>query len=157
MANGTYVFKANEIDESTGSAYPDAYQHVTKDRFVRRLTDPAKLTNYAVNIVRLAPSGQSSCRHSHSKQDEFVYMLDGELVLNSDAGRQVVKPGDCVGFPAGTDDAHHFVNETDQDASFMVIGDRSAGDIVSYPEDDMIGNLDADGKLVITKKDGTAY
>ncbi len=157
MANGTYVFKANDIEESTGSAYPDAYQHVTKDRYVRRLTDHAKLTNYAVNIVRLAPTGQSSARHAHSKQDEFVYMLEGELVLNTDAGRQIVKAGDCVGFPAGTGDGHHFVNETNQDARFMVIGDRSSDDTVTYPEDDMFAQLDADGKLVITRKDGTAY
>lgn len=157
MANGTYVFKASDIEESTGSAYPDAYQHITKDRFVRRLTDHARLTNYAVNIVRLEPTGQSSCRHAHSKQDEFVYMLDGELVLNTDSGRQIVKAGDCIGFPAGTGDAHHLVNETDRDASFLVIGDRSRDDTVEYPDDDMAAALDADGKLVVTHKDGTPY
>ena len=157
MANGTYVFKASSIEESTGSAYPDAYQYVTKDRYVRRLTDPAHLTNYAVNLVRLAPGGQSSCRHAHSKQDEFVYMMEGELALNTDAGRRTVTVGDCVGFPAGTGDAHHFVNETDQDASFLVIGDRSSNDTVAYPDDDMAAKLDADGKLIITHKDGSPY
>ena len=81
----------------------------------------AGLENYGVNLVRVLPGGQSSARHTHSKQDEFVYVLEGELVLVTDAGREIVVPSTCIGFPAGTGDGHHFLNLTQKDAVFLVI------------------------------------
>ena len=157
MSRGTKAFDAVDVGESTGSSYPEEFQHVTEDRFVQRLTDVAALSNFAVNIVRLAPGGQSSCRHAHSRQDEFVYVLDGELVLETDAGRQTVGEGTCVGFPAGTGDAHRFVNESGTDARFLVVGDRSSGDIITYPDVDLHGELDDTGRIRFTRKDGTAF
>jgi mannose-6-phosphate isomerase-like protein (cupin superfamily) len=80
---------------------------------------------------------QSSARHSHTQQDEFVYVLEGEFVLVTNAGRRTVGPGTCIGFPAGTGDGHHFLNETDRDAAFLVVGDRTPDDEVTYSDIDL--------------------
>ena len=116
-----------------------------------------RLKNYGVNLVRVEPGGQSSARHAHSKQDEFVYILDGELVLVTDAGRQTVGPGTCVAFPAGTGDGHHFLNLSDRDASFLVVGDRTPGDEASYPDIDLKFMAGPDGAAMFTHKDGTPH
>jgi uncharacterized cupin superfamily protein len=63
----------------------------------------------------------------------------------------------CAGFPAGTGDAHRFVNRSNADVLLLVVGDRSGGDVISYPEVDLHGQLGADGKYVFTRKDGTSY
>ena len=157
MSRGSNVFAAVDVSESNSSSYPEAFQHVTKERHVRRLTDTAGLTNFGVNIVRLAPGGQSSCRHAHSTQDEFVYVLEGELVLETDAGRETVGEGTCIGFPAGIGDAHRFVNASQSDARFLVVGDRSPGDIVIYPDVDLHAAFDNEGRFRFTRKDGTPY
>ena len=99
----------------------------------RVLGDLFGLTNFGVNLTRLAPGGQSALRHAHGKQDEFVYILEGEAVLITDAGETPLKSGMCTGFKAGTGDAHHLVNRTKKDVVFLEVGDRSAGDSVSYP------------------------
>jgi uncharacterized cupin superfamily protein len=110
-----------------------------------------------VNLSRIVPGGQSSHRHAHSKQDEFVYVLAGEIVLETNSGTQTLTAGMCAGFPAGTGDAHHFVNKTSQDVVLLVIGDRAADDEISYPDIDMRGKLGADGKYLFTRKNGTPY
>lgn len=155
--NGAQVFQINDIEEATGSVYPAEFKHITERRYVRRLTAPAGMSNFGVNIVRLPPGGQSSWRHAHSKQDEFVYVTQGELVLTTDAGAQTVTAGTCVGFPAGTGDAHCFANRSDKDAMFLVVGDRSSGDVVTYPDVDLHARLDDSGQLQFTRKDGTPY
>ncbi len=157
MSSGTNVFEMSSVPETTGSSYPDELKYITDKRFVRRLTAPAGLTNFGVNLVRLPPGGQSSWRHAHSAQDEFVYMMEGELVLTTNAGDQTVTAGACIGFPAGTGDAHCFVNRSASDATFLVIGDRSAGDSVTYPDVDLKAELDDNGALRFTRKDGTPY
>ena len=157
MPSGTHVFKAEDVPEQTGSSYPDELKHITKDRYVRRLGEPGSITNFGINLVRLAPGGSSSWRHAHSKQDEFVYVMEGELVLETEAGQQTVQPGTCVGFPAGAGDAHRFLNATEKDASFLVVGDRTLGDVVDYPDIDLHAELDDSGKLQFTHKDGTPY
>ena len=90
-----------------------------------------------MNLTRIVPGGQSSYRHAHSRQDEFIYVLEGEVVLETNAGAQVLRPGMCAGFPAGTGDAHRFVNRSSADVLLLVVGDRSAGDEITYPEVDM--------------------
>jgi uncharacterized cupin superfamily protein len=121
------------------------------------LGDLFGLTNFGVNLTRLAPGGQSALRHAHGKQDEFVYVLEGEAVLITDAGETVLKPGMCAGFKAGTGDAHHLVNRTKQDVVFLEVGDRSAGDSVSYPDNDVVAVYGSDGKWKYSRKDGTPY
>ena len=112
------------------------------------------LTNFGVNLTRLAPGGQSALRHAHAKQDEFVYILEGEATLITDSGETLLKPGMCAGFKAGTGDAHHLVNRSGKDVVFLEVGDRSAGDSVSYPDDDVVAVFGADGKWKYSRKDG---
>jgi uncharacterized cupin superfamily protein len=107
-----------------------------------------------VNLTRLAPGGESALRHAHARQDEFVYILEGEAVLVANAGETVLKTGMCAGFKAGTGDAHHLVNRSKKDVVFLEVGDRSPGDTVEYPDDD-VKAVFVDGKWRYTKKDGT--
>ncbi len=136
---------------------PDMVARVAPGRDKRQLGDLFGLTNFGVNLTRLAPGGQSALRHAHGKQDEFVYLLEGEAVLITDSGETMLKPGMCAGFKAGTGDAHHLVNRTKKDAVFLEVGDRSAGDSVSYPDDDVIAVFGPDGNWKYSKKDGTPY
>src|SRR3977135_3500650 len=126
MARGSKVFRATEVPESNASSYPEPFREGQRKRYNRRLGDHAGLKNYGVNFIRVAPGGQSSARHAHSKQDEFVYVVEGEFVLVTDAGRETVGPGTCIGFPAGTGDGHHFLHFTPTDAIFLAICDRTA-------------------------------
>lgn len=142
----------------TSPPFPPAMvARVAPGREKRALGDLFGLTNFGVNLTRLAPGGESALRHAHGKQDEFVYMLEGEAVLVTDAGETVLRPGMCAGFKAGTGDAHHLVNRSKKDAVFLEVGDRSAGDSVSYPDDDVVAVYGADGKWKYSRKDGTPY
>lgn len=136
---------------------PEMVARVAPGRDKRMLGDLFGLTNFGVNLTRLTPGGQSALRHAHGKQDEFVYILEGEATLVTDSGKTVLKPGMCAGFKAGTGDAHHLVNRTKQDVLFLEVGDRSAGDSVSYPDDDVLAVYGSDGKWKYSKKDGTPY
>ena len=130
---------------------------VAAGRDKRPLGDLFGLTNFGVNLTTLAPGGQSALRHAHGKQDEFVYILEGEAVLITDAGETVLKTGMCAGFKAGTGDAHHMVNRTKKDVVFLEVGDRSAGDSVTYPDDDVMAVYGAGGNWKYSRKDGTPY
>ena len=114
------------------------------------------LTNFGVNLTRLAPGGSSALRHAHTKQDEFVYILEGRPTLVTNAGRMALRVGVCAGFKAGTGDAHCLVNETGADVVYLEIGDRTAGDAVNYPDDDL-AVVTVDGKRCMAHKDGTPY
>jgi uncharacterized cupin superfamily protein len=157
MTRGSKIFKPTDVPESNTSGYPEPFREAQRKRFNRRLGDYAGLKNYGVNFTRVLPGGQSSARHAHSKQDEFVYVLEGELVLVSDAGRETVGLGTCIGFPAGTGDGHHFLNLTDKPAAFIVVGDRSADDVVAYPDIDLELRAGPGGVRVFCHKDGTPY
>ena len=139
------------------SIYPEPFASRIGGREKRPLGDLFGLTNYGVNLTRLAPGGSSAIRHSHSRQDEFIYVLEGSPTLVTDVGETLLRPGMCAGFKAGTGDAHHMVNRTESDVSYLEIGDRSTGDNVDYPDDDMKFVVSADGKRRIVRKDGSAY
>jgi uncharacterized cupin superfamily protein len=124
-------------EEKRGSSYPAPYDEPVRGRSYKKLGDAAGLTQFGVNLVRLAPGAWSSQRHWHTKQDEFVMMLEGECVLVTDAGDEPVRAGDCFGFPAGARDGHHFQNRTDRDAVFLVVGTRVPGDAGEYSDIDM--------------------
>ena len=115
VPRGSRVFRPADVPESNASSYPLEFRKSQRKRYNRRLSDFGGLKNYGVNLIRVAPGGQSSARHAHSKQDEFVYVVEGELVLVTDAGRETVGPGMCIAFPAGTGDGHHFLNLTDRE------------------------------------------
>jgi len=118
--------------------------------------DAAGLKNFGVNLTRLDPGSESSMRHWHTKQDEFIYVLEGEVTLVTDAGRQKLAAGMAAGFPAGAADGHQLVNETERPVRYLEIGDRAAGDGATYSDVDLAAHL-VDGKWVFTRKDGSSY
>jgi uncharacterized cupin superfamily protein len=136
--------------------YPEPFASRMAGRDKRPLGDLFGLTNFGVNITRLAPGGASALRHAHTKQDELVYILEGRPTLVTNAGRTALEPGMCAGFKAGNGDAHHLVNETDEDVVYLEIGDRTAGDAVDYPDDDL-AVVTIDGQRRAAHKDGTPY
>jgi uncharacterized cupin superfamily protein len=99
MLRASKVFKPTDLPESNSSGYPAPFRDGQRKRWNRRLGDYGGLKNYGVNFVRVEPGGQSSARHAHTKQDEFVYIIEGEFVLVTDAGRETVGPGTCIAFP----------------------------------------------------------
>ena len=123
----------------------------------RVLGDVFGLTNFGVNLTRLPPGGISALRHAHTRQDELVYIIEGEATLVTNTGETRLRAGMCAGFKAGTGDAHHLVNRSPRDVVYLEIGDRTAGDEVSYPEDDIAVRTGPDGKKRYEHKDGTPY
>lgn len=147
---------AREVPASkVASILPEPLASRFKGRERRRLGEHFGLVNFGVNLTRLAPSGISAFRHAHKTQDEFIYVLEGFPTLHTDNGSLSLAPGMCAGFRAGTGEAHNLSNDTDQDVWYLEIGDRSAGDEASYPEEDLKGVLH-DGVWVFTRKDGSA-
>ncbi len=139
------------------SNYPEPFASRMKGREKRPLGDLFGLGNFGVNLTRLAPGAQSALRHAHSRQDEFIYVLQGHPTLVTDAGATVLEPGMCAGFRAGSGDAHHLVNRSAADVFYLEIGDRSPGDAAAYPDDDLQAVVGADGKWRFARKDGTPY
>jgi uncharacterized cupin superfamily protein len=141
---------------SRPSNYPDPFAARVAGREKRPLGDLFGLTNFGVNLTRLAPGAMSSLRHAHSRQDEFIYVLSGHPVLRTNAGETALAPGMCAGFKAGTGDAHHLVNRTREDVVYLEVGDRTPDDAGTYPDDDIQAVL-VDGKWRFTHKDGLPY
>lgn len=138
------------------SIYPPMLAARVKGREKRPLGDLFGLTNFGVNLARLPPGAASSLRHAHAKQDEFVYILQGNPTLHTDAGKQRLSPGMCAGFKAGTRNAHSLINESQEDVVYLEIGDRTSGDEVIYPDDDLCAHF-IDGVWRFSRKDGTPY
>ncbi|HVG81251.1 MAG TPA: cupin domain-containing protein [Methylomirabilota bacterium] len=137
--------------------YPEPFRQVVAGREKRALGDAAGLTNFGVNLTRLDPGGASALRHWHEKQDEFVYVLEGELVLVTDEGEWVLRPGMAAGFPAGLAVGHQLVNRSDRPALYLEVGDRTPGDRAHYSADDLEAALDPEGRWRFTHKDGRPY
>ena len=151
---------AKRIDPSTlaetvGTFYPPPYDKPCRTRGRKRLGDAAGLTQYGVNLLRLPPGAWSSQRHWHVEQDEFVYIVSGEVVLVTDAGEEVLKAGDCAGFKAGDKDGHHLQNRSNADVLLLEIGTRTASDSGEYSDIDMAFKMG--GPAMYTHKDGTPY
>lgn len=138
------------------TGYPEPLASRVAGRDKRPLGDLFGLTNFGVNLTRLAPGAYSALRHSHAKQDEFVYVLEGHPTLHTDEGRTRLAPGMCAGFKAGTGNAHCLINETNADVAYLEIGDRTPGEAVNYPDDDVALRI-VDGQMVFTHKDGSSY
>lgn len=138
------------------SIYPEPFATRMEGRTKRVLGDLFGLSNFGVNLTTLLPGGSSALRHAHSKQDEFIYVVSGHPTLIDDNGRTPLAPGMCMGFKAGTGNAHCIVNETAEEAIYLEVGDRSAGDEVSYPDDDLIARF-VEGQWKFFHKDGSSY
>ena len=158
------IINPENVLDSTGSNYPQPFKSAVSGRVKKRLGDAAGLQNFGVNLVRLAPGSCSALRHWHTRQDEFIYVLEGEVTLVSNSGEQVLKPGMAAGFPAGDADGHHLVNRSNADVVYLEVGDslrdsfasRTEGDSVNYPDDDLIAKAGEKG-WIFTHKNGEIY
>ncbi|HEX6002725.1 MAG TPA: cupin domain-containing protein [Burkholderiales bacterium] len=150
------IVAAEAPPRAKATNYPEPFASRMAGREKRPLGDLFGLSNFGVNLTRLAPGAVSALRHAHSKQDEFVYILSGRPKLRTDAGETALAPGMCAGFKAGTGDAHHLVNCTSEYVVYLEVGDRTPGDEGSYPDDDIRAALVA-GHWRFTHKDGLPY
>jgi uncharacterized cupin superfamily protein len=138
------------------SNYPEPFAARMSGREKSQLGEVFGLANFGVNLTRLAPNSVSALRHAHTKQDEFIYILQGHPTLHTDEGRSRLGPGMCAGFKAGTGNGHRLINETSEEVVYLEVGDRSPGDEGSYPDDDLKALL-VGGQWKFTHKDGTPY
>ena len=138
------------------SIYPEPFAARMAGREKRQLGDFFGLANFGVNLTRLAPNSVSALRHAHSKQDEFIYVVQGNPTLQTNDEKIILSPGMCAGFPAGTGNANNLINETSEEVLYLEIGDRTPGDEVVYPDDDLQAVL-VDGNWQFNHKDGTPY
>ncbi len=144
------------VAEATGTGYPEPFRALVEGRHRRPLGDALGLRNFGVNLTRLEPGAASAQRHWHDRQDEFVYIVAGEVVLVTDVGEQVLRPGMVAGFPAGVADGHHLINRGRTDALYLEIGDRAPGDRFVYPDIDMKGH-DGEPNSAFLHRDGTPW
>ncbi|MUG99840.1 cupin domain-containing protein [Scytonema sp. UIC 10036] len=152
------IIDPTNVPKETGSRYPQQFQEVVAGRIRQRLGNFAGLKNFGVNLVTLEPGSASALRHWHSHQDEFIYVLDGEVILVTDAGEQRLTSGMAAGFRAGDGNGHHLLNRSSTVAIYLEVGDRTPNDAVTYPDDDLLAQVSLDGKSwVFTHKDGTPY
>jgi uncharacterized cupin superfamily protein len=140
----------------TFSGYPEPYRQVTIGRERKRLGNAAGLDQFGVNLCRLKPGAASSQRHWHANEDEFVYVLEGEVVLCEDGGETVLKPGDAAAWKAGAANGHCLVNRSDRDAVLIEVGTRAKAERVAYPDIDMLAQRDENGQRYI-RKNGEPY
>jgi uncharacterized cupin superfamily protein len=150
------IVDIDTVPERIGTPYPKPFDRFGEGRIKKALGDAVGLTRFGVNLLRLPPGKVSSARHWHARQDEFIYILEGEAVLITDEGETIVGPGTAVGFPAGNANGHQLANRSGADVVLLEVGDRTPGDQVTYSDIDML-NSDIDGKRNFTRKDGTPY
>ena len=143
-----------KVPERKGVGYPQPFDALSAERIRQRLGNAGGLTDFGINLMRLPPGNWSSQRHWHSHEDEFVFVLEGELVLIEDGGETVLRAGDCAAFPRGTGDGHHMINRSDAVAVYLEIGSRHADDVTICSDIDMM-STNTDGRFV--HKDGTPY
>ena len=148
---------ADAAPKAKKTNYPEPFASRVAGRDKRPLGDVFGLSNFGVNLTRLAPGAVSSVRHAHTLQDEFIYVLEGHPPLVSGTGETLLAPGMCAGFKAGTGNAHQLVNRGTSDAVYLEVGDRTAGDAVTYPDDDLRASLMPGGGWAFTRKDGTPF
>ncbi|HYK99647.1 MAG TPA: cupin domain-containing protein [Steroidobacteraceae bacterium] len=146
------------VTAASRSGYPEPYRSRVLPREKRGLGDALGLTRIGINQTLLPPGKESSMRHWHTREDEFVYVLEGEVVLRTGAGEQLLEAGMCAGFPAGLEDGHQLVNRSDRPAVYLEVSNRDPGDTGHYsdPEVDLLWSPPhARGRF--TRRDGTDY
>lgn len=142
------------VPELKGAGYPLPFNAPCAERVRQRLGDVGGLTDFGVNLMRLPPGNWSSQRHWHSHEDEFIFVLEGELTLIEDEGETVLRAGDCAAFPKGTGNGHHMINTSSTVAVYLEVGSRAYADLTTCSDIDMM-SANADGRFV--HKDGTPY
>jgi uncharacterized cupin superfamily protein len=147
---------AAEVEPRLGTNYPPEFHPRIRGRAKRALGDQFGIDQFGVNLTELAPGACSALRHWHSHEDELVYVLEGEVTLITDAGEEVLRPGDVAGFKAGVADGHHLMNRTERPVRYLEVGSRRIEvDRVTYPDDDLDARPDGTGKRRMTRKDDT--
>jgi len=144
------------IELDTRSGYPEPYRQVTIGRERKRLGSAIGLDQFGVNLSRLKPGAQSSQRHWHANEDEFVYILEGEVILHEDSGETVLRPGDAAGWKAGVPDGHCLINRSARDVVYLEIGTRAKHERAQYPDVDLRVVRDDNG-MRYTHKSGEPY
>lgn len=150
------IFAEDAPARLRASGYPQPFAGRVAGRVKHPLGDFFGLKNFGVNLTRLAPGAASGLRHAHSRQDEFVYVLQGHPTLHTDEGRTRLSAGMCAGFRAATGNGHCLVNETKEEVVFLEVGDRTPGDVGTYPDDDLKA-IQVNGRWKFLHKDGTPY
>ncbi|MFN4143039.1 cupin domain-containing protein [Aestuariivirga sp.] len=150
------ALRATDVAARTATIYPPPYAAALAGRAKRALGDAFGLSQFGVNLTVLAPGSASSERHWHETEDEFVYVLEGEVTLVDDTGEHLLTAGMCAGFRAGVPNGHKLVNRSPAPVTLLEVGTRSEGDRAHYPEADMMA-VKENGKFRITRKDGTPY
>lgn len=145
-----------KIPVEAGSSYPQPYHRAVAGRERKRLGNAAGLDQFGVNLTRLKPGAASSLRHWHEQEDEFVYILEGEVVLVEDGGETVLKAGDAAGFKASSRVGHQLVNKSKRDATYLEVGTRSKYERVEYPGVDLMVVRDDKG-MRYTRRNGEPY
>jgi uncharacterized cupin superfamily protein len=148
--------RALDVAARTTTIYPPPYAATVAGRAKRALGDQFGLSQFGVNLTVLAPGSSSAERHWHEKEDEFIFILEGEVVLIDDDGEHLLTPGMCAGFKAGDPNAHKLVNRSSLPVTLLEVGTRSESDRAHYPDADRAAEKEG-GKFRITRKDGTAY
>ena len=141
----------------TGTVYPDQFKSPVQGREKRILGDVAGLTQFGVNLTTLKPGAASALRHWHEVEDEFIFVVDGEITLIEDDGETLLRSGDAAGFKAGVANGHCLVNKSNRDAVYLEIGTRGATEHAHYPDDDLVVTRDTQGTYKITHKSGEPY
>jgi len=142
------------VPERRGTGYPKPFDAPSTDRIRQRLGNAGSLRDFGVNLMRLPPGNWSAQRHWHTHEDEFVYVLEGEVVLVEDGGETVLRAGDCAAFPKNTGNGHHLINRSDRVAVYLEVGSRSQDDVIWCSDIDMM-SPSAEGRFL--HKDGTPY
>jgi uncharacterized cupin superfamily protein len=150
------IINPQDVPIRTTTVYPEPFKALMTGRVKQALGNAAGLKNFGVNLVSLEPGSRSALRHWHTRQDEFIYVIEGEVSLITDAGPQLLTPGMMAGFPAGEANGHHLVNQSNSRVVYLEIGDRTPEDQAHYPDDDLLAKAGPEG-WIITHKDGTAY
>ena len=142
----------SNVPTSLGAGYPELYRAPCAERLRQRLGNAGGLSDFGVNLTQLPPGNWSSQRHWHSHEDEFVWVLDGEVTLVEEDGATTLRAGDCAAFPKGTGNGHHLINESETIATYLEIGSRQHDDLTTCSDVDMM-SANADGRFV--RQDGT--
>jgi len=137
-----------------GTGYPPQFNAPCAERVRQRLGEAGGLKDFGINLMRLPPGNWSSQRHWHSQEDEFVYVLEGEVTLIEDQGETILRSGDCAAFPKGTGNGHHLINRSQTTAIYLEVGSRSPNDVITCSDIDMM-SPSSDGRFL--HKDGTPY
>jgi uncharacterized cupin superfamily protein len=156
MENRKHAFTATDAEQVSGASYPPPFHEIGNGRTKAIVGERGGLNQFGVNIVTLPPGSGSAQRHWHEQEDEFAYMISGEVVLITNDGEEIITAGMMMGWPANVANGHHLVNRSNEDAVYMEVGTRVRDDVCHYPDIDLHLVIE-DGDDEFQHNDGTPY